>query len=141
MINGAEVRSARGERPGRHRVLVVDDNRDAATSLVRLLTRVWGQDVKVAHDGNAAISIAGDFLPELVLLDIGLPGMSGYDVARDLRGRPELGATRLVALTGWGQDEDRRKSSEAGFDRHMVKPIEPDLLGDLLAELDVAVSP
>jgi CheY-like chemotaxis protein len=121
-------------------VLVVDDNRDAATSLVRLLTRVWGQDVKVAHDGTAAISIAGDFLPELVLLDIGLPGMSGYDVARDLRGRPELGATRLVALTGWGQDEDRRKSSEAGFDRHMVKPIEPDLLGDLLAELDVTVS-
>jgi PAS domain S-box-containing protein len=129
------------DRPGRHRVLVVDDNHDVATSLVRVLTRVWGQEVRVAHDGPSAVEVAVEFQPELVLLDIGLPGMSGYDVARTLRGRPEFEATRLVALTGWGQDEDRRKSTEAGFDHHMVKPIEPRVLGELVAGLDVGVLP
>jgi PAS domain S-box-containing protein len=128
------------ERPGRHRVLVVDDNHDAATSLVRLLTSVWGQEVRVAHDGPSALEVASEFQPELVLLDIGLPGMSGYEVAKNLRRRPEFEATRLIAITGWGQDEDRRKSSEAGFDRHMVKPIEPEALAHIVAGLDVGVA-
>ena len=83
--------------------------------------------------------MASEFHPELVLLDIGMPGMSGYEVARNLRRLPEFEATRLIAITGWGQDEDRRKSSEAGFDRHMVKPIEPEALAHIVAALDVGV--
>ena len=116
------------ERPGRHRVLVVDDNHDAATSLVRLLTSVWGQEVRVAHDGPSALEVASEFHPELVLLDIGLPGMSGYEVAKNLRRRPEFESDPIDRDYRLGQDEDRRKSSEAGFDRHMVKPIEPEAI-------------
>ncbi|HWE39605.1 MAG TPA: response regulator [Isosphaeraceae bacterium] len=80
------------------------------------------------------MEIAGEFLPEVVLLDIGMPGMDGLEVARRLRARPEFGRTLLVALTGWGQDQDRRRSRAAGFDRHLVKPIDPATLRDLLLD-------
>jgi PAS domain S-box-containing protein len=119
--------------PRRH-ILVVDDNRDAANSLARLLTILCRQEVRVAYDGPSALEAAASFRPEVVLLDIGLPGMDGYEVARKLRARPELDGTLLVALTGWGQDEDRQRSKEAGFDRHLVKPVDPDALMRLLAE-------
>lgn len=119
----------------RKRVLVVDDNVDAARTLAMLLNRAWGQDVEVVHDGPAAVVAAQTFQPDVILLDIGLPGLSGFDVARRLRERPEFATTVIVAMTGWGQDEDRRKSREAGFDLHLVKPIDPKELRSALAPL------
>jgi CheY-like chemotaxis protein len=125
----------------RHRVLVVDDNVDAAVSLGMLL-KLAGQEVRVAYDGPAALRQAIDFRPQLVLLDIGMPGMDGYEVCRRLRRESGLEQTTLVALTGWGQDEDRRRSHEAGFDHHIVKPVEPSALHRLLDELPAdSVSP
>jgi CheY-like chemotaxis protein len=120
----------------RHRVLVVDDNVDAAVSLGMLL-KLAGQEVRVAYDGPAALRQAVEFRPALVLLDIGMPGMDGYEVCRRLRRESGLDKTTLVALTGWGQDEDRRRSHNAGFDHHIVKPVEPSALQRLLDELPV----
>ncbi len=113
------------------RVLVVDDNVDAAESLATLL-RLEGQDVRVAHDGPAALEAAPAYRPDVVFLDIGMPGMDGYEVARRLRREPGLEGVLLVALTGWGQDEDRRRSREAGFDEHLVKPVDPAAVATLL---------
>jgi PAS domain S-box-containing protein len=127
--------AAPDDRPPRRPILVVDDNADAANSLARLLSRLYGQEVRVAHDGPSALEIAREFRPEVVLLDIGMPGMDGYEVARRLRERAEFGGTLLVALTGWGQDSDRRKSQEAGFDRHLIKPVAPEALRELLASV------
>ncbi len=118
----------------RHRVLVVDDNVDAAVSLGMLL-KLAGQEVRVAYDGPAALRQATDFRPHLVLLDIGMPGMDGYEVCRRLRRESGLERTTVVALTGWGQDEDRRRSHEAGFDHHIVKPVEPSALQRLLDDI------
>jgi CheY-like chemotaxis protein/two-component sensor histidine kinase len=112
----------------RRRILVVDDNADAAKSLARMLSRLHGQDVRVAHDGPEALALAEAFRPEVVILDIGLPGMDGHEVARRLRERPESGGTLLVALTGWGQEQDRQRSRESGFHLHLVKPVEPDAI-------------
>ncbi len=118
----------------RHRVLVVDDNVDAAVSLGMLL-KLAGQEVRIAYDGPAALRQAIEFRPQLVLLDIGMPGMDGYEVCRRLRRESGLEGTTVVALTGWGQDEDRRRSHEAGFDHHIVKPVEPGALQRLLDDL------
>jgi CheY-like chemotaxis protein/two-component sensor histidine kinase len=117
-----------------HRLLVVDDNEDAAVSLARLL-RLRGHEVRVAHDGPAGLALAASYLPTMVFLDIGMPGMDGYEVARRIRQLPGLERVALAALTGWGQQEDRRRTAEAGFDRHLVKPLEPEALESLLAEL------
>ncbi|HYH65070.1 MAG TPA: ATP-binding protein, partial [Urbifossiella sp.] len=119
--------------PPSRSVLVVDDNVDAAESLA-LLLRMKGHEVRVAHDGLAALAAVEAAPPDLVLLDIGMPGMDGYEVARRLRERPGLEHLPLVAMTGWSQDEDRRRSREAGFDHHLVKPVEPAVLYQLLAE-------
>jgi PAS domain S-box-containing protein len=113
------------------RILVVDDNLDAAESLAMLL-QLQGQEVKVASDGPAALEAAREFQPEVLFLDIGMPGMDGYEVARRLRRQPGMEKVVLIALTGWGQEEDRRRSREAGFDRHVVKPVEPEVLNALL---------
>jgi PAS domain S-box-containing protein len=114
------------------RILVVDDNVDAAESLA-LLLRMEGHDVRVAHDGPGALAAVEADPPDLVFLDIGMPVMNGYEVAQRLRQRPGLENLLLVAMTGWGQKEDRCRSQEAGFDRHLVKPVEPDALRQLLA--------
>ncbi len=116
----------------RRRILVVDDNQDAANSLARLLTRLYRQEVRVAYDGPSALEAAGSFNPGLILLDIGLPGMDGYEVARRLRAHPDFNKALLVAVTGWGQEQDRQRSSAAGFDRHLVKPVEMDAVRELL---------
>jgi signal transduction histidine kinase len=118
------------------RVLVVDDNRDAASSLAMLL-KIMGNDVRTAYDGEEAVDAAVEFRPDVVLCDIGLPKMNGYEVARTLRQATWSKNMALIAVTGWGQDEDRRKSEEAGFDRHLVKPVDPQALMKLLAGLDV----
>jgi signal transduction histidine kinase/DNA-binding response OmpR family regulator len=114
------------------RALVVDDNQDAASSLAYLL-REEGHEVSTVFDGLAAVKEAQSFHPNIVLLDLGLPGKSGYEVARELRQSPGGDQMYLVALTGYGQDEDRRLSREAGFDQHLVKPISPEALASLFA--------
>jgi two-component system CheB/CheR fusion protein len=119
----------------RHRVLVVDDNVDAAQSLGMLL-KLSGQDVVIAHDGMAALERAIEHRPQLVLLDIGMPGMDGYEVCRRLRDERVTEKVVVVALTGWGQEEDRVRSLQAGFDYHFVKPVDWDTLGSLLVGLD-----
>lgn len=121
-------------RSSGHRLLVVDDNEDAADSLAMLLS-LQGHEVRVAHDGPAALALAPAYRPDMVFLDIGMPGMDGYEVARRLRKTPGLEATVLAALTGWGQQEDRRRTADAGFDHHLVKPPEPNAVGDILADL------
>lgn len=115
-------------------MLVVDDNEDAADSLATLLD-VMGYQVRIAYDGPEGIEAADQFEPAVALLDIGLPKLSGYDIARHIRGR-RGGEVLLVAITGWGQEEDRRKAREAGFDHHFTKPADFDALLALIdAEL------
>jgi CheY-like chemotaxis protein len=114
------------------RVLVVDDNVDAAESLAMML-RVWGHEVRTAYDGLAALNAAGQVHPEVILLDIGLPRMDGYEVARRLRERASTRGVLLVALTGYGQEEDRRRAKEAGFDAHLTKPADSTTLQRLVA--------
>ena len=117
--------------PVRRRILVVDDSRDSADSL-GVLVQALGHEVRTAYDGPSALALAETFVPDLVLLDIGMPGMDGYEVARRMRQVPSLHDTLLVAQTGWGQDEDRSRSQEAGFDCHLVKPVERTGLQTLL---------
>ncbi len=121
----------------RRRILVVDDNRDAADSLAVLL-RLLGNEVHTAYDGLEAVGASAAFVPDLVLLDIGLPKLNGYDAARRIREQYAGRGMVLVALTGWGQEEDRRRSKEAGFDHYMTKPVEIASLQQLLAELEAA---
>ena len=113
------------------RVLVVDDNVDAATMLEMLL-RSLGHETRVAHDGISALRAAEEFRPDVVLLDIGMPGIDGYEVARRLRGLANMRRMRIVAVTGWGQEADRKRSEEAGFDLHLVKPVDASELANAL---------
>jgi CheY-like chemotaxis protein len=111
-------------------VLVVDDNEDSAASLGDLLSR-WGHETQTAHDGRHALVVARKWQPEIILLDIGLHGMDGYEVARRLREDSATAGVLLVALTGYGQEEDRLRSREAGFEQHLTKPVEPGRLQEL----------
>jgi PAS domain S-box-containing protein len=134
----AEQQSTHGMAP--RRVLVVDDNRDAANSLGMLLSFL-GADVAVAHDGPGALQAFDAYRPAIVVLDIGMPGMNGYDVARAIRARPGGEKVPLIALTGWGQVEDRRRAKEAGFDHHLIKPADVGALQVLLGSFDEPRSP
>ncbi|MCE9553983.1 MAG: response regulator [Planctomycetes bacterium] len=116
------------------RILVVDDNRDSASSLAMLL-KMTGHETQTAFDGLAAVETAESFRPDVVLLDIGLPRLNGYEAARKIREQPWGQTMVLVALTGWGQDDDRQKSADAGFNAHLVKPVEYATLNKLLTEL------
>ncbi len=118
----------------RRRILIVDDNRDAALSLQNAL-RMMGNTTRVAFGGHEALQVAADFQPEVILLDIGMPGLNGYDTARLIRAEPWGREIVLVALTGFGQEDDRRRSLEAGCNAHLVKPLEPAVLEGLLAAL------
>jgi PAS domain S-box-containing protein len=129
----------RGARPGRqragssgHHVLVVDDNHDSASTLASLL-RMSGNEVDLAHDGEEAVVAAEKLRPDVVVLDIGLPKLNGYDACRQIRAQPWGAGMVLVALTGWGQQEDRRQALEAGFDHHMVKPVDYERLAQVLS--------
>ncbi len=113
------------------RILIVDDSRDGGESLAMLL-RVLGAEVSLAHSGRAALDCVEQFRPDVVLLDIGMPGMDGYEVARRIRANPNNRHISLIALTGWGQDEDRQRSTAAGFNHHLVKPADIDQLRQLL---------
>jgi CheY-like chemotaxis protein len=117
----------------KRRVLVVDDNSDSAESLAMLL-QISGNETRMAHDGLQAVEAAERFRPDVVLLDIGLPQLNGYGAARRIRDQPWGKTMVLIALTGWGQDEDRRQSQDAGFDAHLVKPVDYSALMELLAK-------
>jgi PAS domain S-box-containing protein len=117
----------------KRRILVVDDNHDSAMSLGMML-KLMGNEIQTAHDGLAAVENAEKFRPDMILLDIGLPKLNGYDACRRVRQQPWSKGMVIVALTGWGQEEDRRRSQEAGFDHHLVKPVEIMALQQLLAE-------
>ena len=123
----------------RHRVLVVDDNRDSAETLAMVL-RMHGSEVVTAHDGAAALDAGAVFRPDIVLLDIGMPEMDGYEVARRLRLEPWGENVLLVAQTGWGQPEDRRRTHDAGFDLHVTKPIDYAKLAKMLAAKSAAIN-
>jgi CheY-like chemotaxis protein len=116
----------------RSRILIADDNRDAADSLSMLL-ELAGHEVRVAHHGRAALSLAQAFRPDVALLDIGMPDLSGYEVAQELRREPWGRGIQLIALTGWGQEKDRQQALEAGFNQHLTKPIDPDQLEALIS--------
>lgn len=134
LTNDAPAQATASESSARfpnRRILVVDDNRDAAETLGALLEAL-GATVTVAHSGQAALESLATFTPDAVLLDIGMPDMDGYEVARRLRAMPSLARTVVIALTGWGQDQDVRHSRGAGFDHHMVKPPDIDRLRELL---------
>jgi two-component system CheB/CheR fusion protein len=122
----------RPDAPARPRhCLLIEDHVDAAESLAMLLELI-GHEVEVAFDGAGGLEKARTLSPEVVLCDIGLPGMDGYAVARALRAAPETRSTFLIALTGYGQDDDRRRALEAGFDAHLVKPVDLEALRGLL---------
>ena len=116
----------------RRRILVVDDHRDAARVLGLLLDSL-GYEVKTANDGHQALETIAAFHPEIVFLDIGLPQLDGYEVARRVRESPGLRDTKLIALTGWSHADDRRRTREAGFDHHLVKPVAVKTLKEVLA--------
>jgi len=118
----------------RIRILIADDNYDAAQSLALVLS-LDGHEVCTANDGAEALQLAEDFQPQVVLLDLGMPKLDGYETARRLRQRPWAHATRLFAVTGWGQDDDRQRTRQAGFHRHLVKPLDPEMLSELLTQV------
>lgn len=120
--------------PNQHRILVADDNDDSAAAMAMML-KLLGNEVRTANDGLEAIEIAEGFRPELILLDIGMPGRNGYDVCRHIRLQSWGSQVIIAALTGWGQDEDKRRSQEAGFNHHLVKPVDPGDLEKLLEDL------
>jgi CheY-like chemotaxis protein len=107
------------------RILVADDNIDSAESMAMMLRLMGGNEVRTVHDGVQAVEEAEAFRPDLILLDIGMPRMNGYEAARKIRQQSWGQETVLVALTGWGQEEDRRQAAEAGFNRHFTKPVDP----------------
>jgi CheY-like chemotaxis protein len=119
---------------GTLRVLIVDDNLDAA-DMLDLFVSSLGHTTKLAHDGPSTIALAEAFAPDVIFLDIGLPILNGYAVARELRRRPEFGQVHIAAVTGWGQAEDRRLAREAGFDSHFTKPVSVTAVEDLLSAL------
>ncbi|MEA2600669.1 MAG: hypothetical protein QOF89_1661 [Acidobacteriota bacterium] len=129
-----DVESSSGTRS--RRVLVVDDNQDAAESLA-LLLQIWGHEVRTAYDGPSTLALVAEYRPDIVLLDIGLPGMSGYEVAKRLRELPGAERAVLAAVTGYGQPSDRERAREAGFDHHLVKPVEPAYLQEILTAVPV----
>ena len=132
----SEARPPKSRPLAGRRVVVVDDHRDAAESLEMLL-RLMGAEVRTAGDGVTALETISEHGPSVVLLDIGLPDMDGYEVARLARQQPGGSDLTLIALTGWGQDEDRRLSREAGIDHHLVKPVDFAALERLLSSLPV----
>lgn len=136
----AEAPRAAAAYPRSRHVLVVDDNVDAA-EMIGTALQLKGHQVHIAHDGFAAIDAARHHRPDVILLDIGLPGRDGYEVARMLRAEPQFANTKIVALTGYGQQEDQRRAKEAGMDQHLTKPVDPDVLDGVLDVLPAGEEP
>jgi len=119
------------EASPKRKILVVDDNVDGAVTLSVILKHM-GHSVRITHDGSSALAVAPEFKPDVVLMDIGMPGMDGYETCERMRAQDWSSGVRIVALTGWGQEEDRRKAKRAGFDQHLVKPVDRQTLMDVL---------
>lgn len=119
------------------RILVVDDNQASAKTMGWTVEAI-GHEAKLAHDGPSAIAVAREYAPHVILLDIGLPGMNGYEVCAAMRADPAFARTIFIAQTGWGQEEHRRRAREAGFHYHLVKPVDMDALETLLKTLPVS---
>jgi signal transduction histidine kinase/CheY-like chemotaxis protein len=132
-------RAGSAYRPERRRVLLADDNVDGAESL-RVNLEIQGHEVRVAFDGAAALDLADDFRPEIMVLDLGMPKLDGLEVCRRVRAREWGDDVTIIALTGWGQEQDRRRTLEAGFDHHLVKPVEPQALARLISEVRLPLS-
>jgi two-component system CheB/CheR fusion protein len=131
--------AARGPATGRRRILVVEDNPDSAEAMVALL-RELGHEVAMVGDGMLAVGVARQFEPEVILLDIGLPGIDGYELARRLRSDVAVGGAHMIAITGYGQPADRERALAAGFDQHLVKPVDPARLAAAVNESRGAVA-
>ena len=129
---GTPVSAAKSPNAGAPRVLVIDDNKDGSTMLAKALTHL-GHDTRMTHDAPTALRVAAEFLPDVAVVDIGLPVMNGYELATHLRRIPGLAGLRLIALTGYSQESDRQKSRAAGFDHHLVKPVDIDVLEKVMA--------
>jgi two-component system CheB/CheR fusion protein len=129
----ATAASAENVTRGGSRILIIDDNRDLVGGLARLLKRL-GHEIEAAYDGPSGVEAARTYRPEVILLDIGLPGMDGYEVARTLRGEEGMSETRIIAITGYGHEEDHRRSREAGMDYHLVKPVDIRTLSELIPQ-------
>jgi CheY-like chemotaxis protein len=139
VMDAAEVTATPREEiqipaPSGRRVLVVDDNYDSADSMATLL-KLTGNECKMAHGGHTAVELAETFGPDIILLDIGLPQMDGYEVCKAIRAQSWGSDISIIAMTGWGQDEDRERSKEAGFDFHLVKPVDFRELSKLVADI------
>lgn len=128
-INDTSLEASSGSAGGK-RILVVDDNVDGATTIAEIL-QILGHTVSVVHDGLSAVRQAEEQRPDIVLLDIGLPDIDGYEAARRMRAQPDGASLVLIALTGWGQEEDREKTVQAGFNQHWVKPVDFEKLAEL----------
>lgn len=127
------TRGASDTKTAAIRVLVVDDNQDGAEMLAEILS-LHGYETRIAQDASSALRVAAEFTPEIAFLDIGLPVMDGYELAARLREVPSLAKLHLIALTGYGQSEDRRRTREAGFQQHLVKPVDMDAIDAALRE-------
>ena len=119
------------EQKGPRRIVVADDNEDSAESFAMLLS-FSGHEVRIVHDGASALDAVRDFRPDVAFLDIGMPGLTGYEVAQAVRAEPWGREVKLIAVTGWGQPDDRARARTAGFDRHLIKPIDPAEVDRLL---------
>jgi PAS domain S-box-containing protein len=138
--DGGRVPAERADDQPRHRLVVADDNVDGADSLAALL-QILGHDVRVAYDGHAAFLAAEQYRPDILLLDLGMPELDGYDVCRRVRAEPWGGDIYITALTGWGRDQDRARTAEAGFDAHLVKPIDLEKLKTVLRDFEERRAP
>lgn len=121
--------------PVQRRVMIVDDHRDTADTLASML-ELLGYDVRTAYDGGSAIAVAEQFRPDVMLMDIGMPRFNGFQVAQRIRAQPWAGQVVLIAVTAWDRDEDRKSSQDAGFDAHLCKPVDPEILFRLLRALN-----
>jgi len=136
-VQAEECARPEAQAHSRRRILVVDDNRDGADTLARVLT-MMGYETRAAYDGVEAVEVAETYRPDVVLLDLGLPKLNGFETCQRLRERAWCKDVTIIAVTGWGQEQVRRNTQEAGFDHHMVKPVDPTALMKLLVEVTPA---
>jgi CheY-like chemotaxis protein len=139
-VDEAPASAASPSVPSPRRILLIDDN-DDMRAMLRLTLAGAGRDVQEARDGASGLIRAAEAKPDVVLVDLGLPDIDGYEVARRLRARPDGAGLRLIALTGYGQDEDRRRAAEAGFDAHLTKPVTPELLERAIVAVSARAKP
>jgi CheY-like chemotaxis protein len=133
--DGGSVKDSSPAQPRPKQMLIIDDNKLQAQSL-GLLLQLWGYEVRLAYDGPSALAVLSEYNADVALIDIGLPGMNGYEIARYIREQPQWRGMMLIAQSGWGRDSDREKTGDAGFDHHLTKPIDHRALEKILTHAD-----